>query len=169
MDSSEAIFKGLKDADINFIVSVPCANLKKLLIMIDEDDTITHIPVSREEEGLGICAGAYMAGKKTAILMQNSGLGNCVNALCSLYELYSFPLVMIMSHRGTEGESIIGQVPMGRATPHVLEALNLDYSKPQTINEAYDTVKNSWIKSTTDKKPFSILLEIPYWKLKEEE
>ena len=80
MDSSEAIFKGLKDAGIDFIVSVPCANLKKLLIMIDEDDTITHIPVSREEEGLGICAGAYMAGKKTGILMQNSGLGNCVNA-----------------------------------------------------------------------------------------
>ncbi len=168
MDSSEAIFKGLKDAGIDFIVSVPCANLKKLLIMIDEDDTITHIPVSREEEGLGICAGAYMAGKKTGILMQNSGLGNCVNALCSLYELYSFPLVMIMSHRGTEGESIIGQVPMGKATPDILKAINLEYVKPESIKEAYETVKNSWTKTTKDKKAFSILLEIPYWKLKED-
>ena len=113
MDSSEAIFDGLKDAGINFIVSVPCVNLSKLLNMIDEDPDITHVPVTREEEGIGICAGAYLGGKKVAILMQNSGLGNSINALKSLTELYEFPLLMIMSHRGTNGENICGQVPMG--------------------------------------------------------
>ena len=110
MDSSEAIFDGLKDAGIDFVVSVPCVNLSKLLDMLDEDEEITHIPVTREEEGIGICAGAYLGGKKTAILMQNSGLGNSINALKSLMELYKFPLLMIMSHRGTEGENICGQV-----------------------------------------------------------
>ena len=60
MDSSEAIFNGIKDAGIDFIVSVPCVNLSKLLNMIDEDDEIIHIPVTREEEGIGICAGAYL-------------------------------------------------------------------------------------------------------------
>ena len=99
MDSSEAIYDGLKDAGINFIVSVPCVNLSKLLNMIDEDDEIIHIPVTREEEGIGICAGAYLGGKKPAILMQNSGFGNSVNALKSLTELYEMPLLMIMSHR----------------------------------------------------------------------
>ena len=98
MDSSEAIFDGLKDVGIDFIVSVPCVNLSKLLDMIDEDEEITHIPVTREEEGIGICAGAYLGGKKPAILMQNSGLGNSINALKSLMELYEFPLLMIMSH-----------------------------------------------------------------------
>ena len=88
MDSSEAIFNGLKDAGIDFVVSVPCVNLSKLLDMLDEDEEITHIPVTREEEGIGICAGAYLGGKKTAILMQNSGLGNSINALKSLMELY---------------------------------------------------------------------------------
>ena len=87
MDSSEAIFNGIKDAGIDFIVSVPCVNLSKLLNMIDEDDEIIHIPVTREEEGIGICAGAYLGGKKTAILMQNSGLGNSINALKSLTQL----------------------------------------------------------------------------------
>ena len=75
---------------------------------------------------------------------------------------------MIMSHRGTEGESIIGQVPMGKATPDILKAINLEYVKPESIKEAYETVKNSWTKTTKDKKAFSILLEIPYWKLKED-
>ena len=163
MDSTEAIYKGIKNAGINFIVSVPCVNLKKLLIKIDEDKEIIHIPVTREEEGLGICAGAYMSGKKTAILMQNSGLGNCVNGLCSLFELYKFPLIMIISHRGTEGEAIIGQVPMGIATPKVLDSLNLDYYKPETPEEALKVVSDSWSETCKKEAPISILFEISYW------
>ncbi|MGZ7160913.1 MAG: thiamine pyrophosphate-binding protein, partial [Methanobacterium sp.] len=81
MDSSEAVFKALKEAGIDFVVSLPCVNLGKLMEMVDCDSDITHVPVTREEEGFGICAGAYLAGKKTAILMQNSGLGNSVNVL----------------------------------------------------------------------------------------
>ena len=137
MDSSEAIFDGLKDAGIDFVVSVPCVNLSKLLDMLDEDEEITHIPVTREEEGIGICAGAYLGGKKTAILMQNSGLGNSINALKSLMELYKFPLLMIMSHRGTEGENICGQVPMGKSTPRILESMDLSDKDFAFINCNY--------------------------------
>lgn len=163
MDSSEAIYNGLKEAGIDFVVSVPCVNLTKLLKLIDEDKDIIHTPVTREEEGIGICAGAYIGGRKTAILMQNSGLGNCVNALKSLYELYELPLVMIMSHRGTEGEPICGQVPMGKSTTKILEAMDLNYFKPKDINEAYEIVKNSWKLSCEEGKPISVLLEISYW------
>ena len=163
MDSSEAIFDGLKDAGIDFIVSVPCVNLSKLLEMIDEDDEITHIPVTREEEGIGICAGAYLGGKRPAILMQNSGLGNSINALKSLTELYEFPLLMIMSHRGTEGENICGQVPMGQSTPRILEAMDFRFFKPGTSEGAYEDVIEAWDLSCEEGKPVSVLLEISYW------
>ena len=163
MDSTEAIYNGLKDAGINFIVSVPCVNLTKLLNMIDEDENITHIPVTREEEGIGLCAGAYLGGMKTAILMQNSGLGNSINALKSLTELYEFPLIMIMSHRGTEGENICGQVPMGQSTPRILEAMDFNFFKPGTPEGAYESVVQSWELSEELKRPVSILLEIKYW------
>ena len=163
MDSSEAIFNALKDVGIDFIVSVPCVNLSRLLDMIDEDDEIIHVPVTREEEGIGICAGAYLGGKKPAILMQNSGLGNSINALKSLIELYEFPLLMIMSHRGTEGESICGQVPMGQSTPRILEAMNFKFFKPDTPEGAYEDILNSWDLSVNEGKPVSILLEISYW------
>ena len=152
MDSTEAIYYGLKDAGIDFIVSVPCVNLTKLLEMIDEDENIIHVPVTREEEGIGLCAGAYLGGKKTALLMQNSGLGNSINALKSLTELYKFPLLMIMSHRGTEGENICGQVPMGQSTPLILEAMDFNFFN-----------KISWELRKKKKKPVSILLEIKYW------
>ncbi|MBE6509204.1 MAG: sulfopyruvate decarboxylase subunit alpha [Methanobrevibacter sp.] len=163
MDSSEAIFDGLKDAGIDFIVSVPCVNLSKLLDMINEDEEIIHVPVTREEEGIGICAGAYLGGKKPAILMQNSGLGNSVNALKSLTELYEMPLLMIMSHRGTEGENICGQVPMGQSTPRILEAMDFKFFKPGNPEGAYEDLKEAWDLSVEEGKPVSLLLEIKYW------
>ena len=163
MDSSEAIFDALKDVGIDFIVSVPCVNLSNILNMIDEDDEIIHVPVTREEEGIGICAGAYLGGKKPAILMQNSGLGNSINALKSLTELYEMPLLMIMSHRGTEGESICGQVPMGESTPRILEAMDFKFFKPGTPEGAYEDLKEAWDLSVEEGKPVSVLLEIKYW------
>ena len=163
MDSSEAVYQGLKKAKIDFIVSLPCVNLGKILEIIEKDDEIVHVPVTREEEGIGICAGAFLGGKKTAILMQNSGLGNCVNALTSLYQLYSIPLVMIMSHRGTKGEPIIGQVPMGTATPKILEAMDLQYFNPMIPEEATKIIADSWKISNNNKKPVAVLLEISYW------
>ena len=163
MDSSEAIYDGLKDSGIDFIVSVPCVNLSKLLNMIDEDSEIIHIPVTREEEGIGICAGAYLGGKSPAILMHNSGLGNSINALKSLMELYEFPLLMIMSHRGTEGENICGQVPMGQSTPRILEGMDFKFFKPGNPEGAYEDIIEAWDLSTEEGRPVSVLLEIKYW------
>ena len=163
MDSSEAVYDGLKDAGVDFIVSVPCVNLTKILNMIDDDSEITHIPVTREEEGIGICAGAYLGGKRPAILMQNSGFGNSINALKSLIELYEIPMIMIMSHRGTDGENIVGQIPMGESTPRILEAMDFNFFTSQTPEEAYDDIRLGWDMAEEEGKPVSILLEIKYW------
>jgi len=163
MDSTDAIYQALKNAGINFIVSIPCVNIGKLLELVECDSEITHVPVTREEEGLGIAAGAYMGGMKPAILMQNSGLGNSVNVLASLYELYKIPILMIMSHRGTEGEFMSAQVPMGQATPRVLDALNIPYFKPAKPEEALKDIKKAWDIATTGGTPVGILLEISFW------
>ena len=164
MDSSEAVFKALKEAGIDFVVSLPCVNLGKVMELVDCDKDIIHVPVTREEEGFGICAGAYFGGKKPAILMQNSGLGNSVNVLASLYELYNIPIIMIMSHRGTEGEFMGAQVPMGKATTGVLDALNIAYVNPKTHEEALEIIPQAWKLSEMGGAPIGILLEIPFWK-----
>lgn len=164
MESSEIVYKSLKKAEIDFVVSLPCVNLGKVMEMVDCDPDIIHVPVTREEEGFGICAGAYLAGKKTAILMQNSGLGNSVNVLASLYELYRIPIIMIMSHRGTEGEFMNAQVPMGKATPMVLDALNIAYFNPKTPEEALKVIPQAFKLSIIGEAPVGILLEIPFWK-----
>ncbi len=62
MNPSLAIYRGLKRAGIDFATSVPCVNLQQLLTLVGEDPEIIHVPVTREEEGVGLCAGAWMAG-----------------------------------------------------------------------------------------------------------
>ncbi|MGZ4857105.1 MAG: sulfopyruvate decarboxylase subunit alpha [Methanobacteriaceae archaeon] len=163
MDSSQAVFVGLKKAMIDFVVSLPCVNLGKLLEMVETDPKIIHVPVTREEEGFGIAAGAYLGGKKPAILMQNSGLGNSVNVLASLYKLYQLPILMVMSHRGTEGEFMNAQVPMGQATPGVLDTLEIAYLNPKTPEEALKIIPEAWILAETAGSPLGILLDITFW------
>ena len=163
LDSTDVIYNGLKNAGINFVVSVPCANLKKLLNLMDEDENIRHVPVTREEEGFGICAGAYMGGMKPAILMQNSGLGNSVNVLTSLNKLYKFPILMIISHRGTFGEGVYGQIPMSKATTKVLDSLDLTYHKVDNPNEAEKIVEKAWNLAKISEEPIALLFDISYW------
>jgi sulfopyruvate decarboxylase subunit alpha len=101
--NGDIVYRGLKKGRIDLVASVPCIKLGPLLEMICRDPAIRHVPVTREEEGVGVCAGAFMGGRRPALLMQNSGLGNCINALASLDMLYGIPLLMVLSHRGTEG------------------------------------------------------------------
>lgn len=163
MDSSQAVYDAIKKTGINFIVSLPCVNLGKLMELVEDDSDIIHVPVTREEEGFGICAGAFMGGKRPGILMQNSGLGNSVNALASLFELYKIPVLMIMSHRGTEGEFMSAQVPMGRATPMVMDALDIKYFNPKKPEEALNIIQEAWQLAETEGTPVGILLDIKFW------
>jgi sulfopyruvate decarboxylase subunit alpha len=164
LESSQAVYNALKESGIDFIVSLPCVNLGKIMEMAECDENIIHIPVTREEEGFGISAGAFMGGKNPAILMQNSGLGNSVNALASLFELYKIPVMMIISHRGTEGEFMSAQIPMGKATPKVLDALEIQYFNPKTPDEAIKIIPKAWNASKIRSMPLGILLDINFWK-----
>ncbi|MGD0952492.1 MAG: sulfopyruvate decarboxylase subunit alpha [Methanotrichaceae archaeon] len=163
INPSFAVYSGLKSSGIDFVASVPCINLQQLLKLIDADPEIVHVPVTREEEGVGLCAGAWMGGKIPALLMQNSGLGNSINALASLDFLYGIPLLMIISHRGCEGELIVGQMPMGRLTPTLLDSMEIPRFSPSPA-EAETSVARAWGVAATKKKPVAVLLDLQFWK-----
>ena len=162
MDPTIEVFNAMKEEGIYFVVSVPCINLKELIPMVDADPDIIHVPVTREEEGIGICAGAYMGGKKPALLMQNSGLGNSINALASLNRLFGIPILMIISHRGVEGEPICAQVPMGEKTPPLLETMDIPYFNP-CLEGTRETIAKAMKVAYEDKTPVAVLLEICFW------
>jgi len=163
MNPSLAVYQGMKRAGINFVASVPCVNLQELLALVGGDPEIIHVPVTREEEGVGICAGAWMGGRRPALLMQNSGLGNSINALASLNILYGIPLLMIISHRGGVGEPVIGQVPMGRLTVPLLDAMTIPHFTPQQ-GEAEETVAQAWSCAHAARRPVAVLFDLEFWR-----
>lgn len=163
MNPSRAVYRGMKSAGIDFAASVPCVNLQELLRLVSEDPDIIHIPVTREEEGVGLCAGAWMGGRRPALLMQNSGLGNSINALASLDFLYKIPMIMIISHRGCEGEPIIGQVPMGQLTPKLLDVMEIPRFVPSP-KQAEETIVKAWELSEAERRPVAVLLDLKFWR-----
>lgn len=128
MDVDGRIIQELKQAGVDFACSVPSTLLAGVLERLEEAH-IKHLPVTREEEGVGVCAGANLGGRKPSLLMQNSGLGNCINALASLDQLYGLPLFLLIAHRGGPKETVAAQVPMGEATPRLLDALRIPYER----------------------------------------
>jgi sulfopyruvate decarboxylase subunit alpha len=167
MKPSEAVYLGLKRAGIDFAASVPCVNLGALLKLVASDEDIIHIPVTREEEGVGVCAGAWLGGKRPALLMQNSGLGNSINALASLDLLYGISLLMVISHRGCEGEPIVAQVPMGRLTTSILDVMEIPHFSPAP-SKAVDTIAGAWSLAAATRRPAAVLLDLLFWRGDEE-
>ncbi|WP_456373882.1 sulfopyruvate decarboxylase subunit alpha [Methanocaldococcus sp.] len=163
MRGSLAIYKALKESNIDFICSVPCANLKNLIKLVEEDENIIYIPTTREEEAFGICAGAYLAGKKTAILMQNSGIGNSINAIASLYKTFQIPTLLIISHRGDLKEQISAQIPMGRWITKLLDVCEIPTYKPKTPEEAYKLIKYASSYMFKISYPVALLFDALYW------
>jgi len=115
----------LKSHGFNFSSGVPCSILKDVIHHLSVDPEMTYIPATREDEALGIATGAYLAGKKPIVLMQNSGLGNSINVLASLAILYKIPILMLISWRGYKGEDAPEHFIMGTSTIKLLEDIGI--------------------------------------------
>lgn len=147
---------------MDLLLSVPCAMLKGLLQVIESKGEIQHVPATREEEAVGIAAGAYLGGRNPAILMQNSGLGNSVNAVKSLLEFYRIPVAFILSHRGAEGERVAAQVPMGQFTRPLLEGLSIEIYDIRSVADVPQVT--AAIEACRDTlRPVAILLAQSLW------
>ena len=163
MTPSEKLYSALKKGGLNFYVSVPCKLLEGIITLLEKDTEVTYTPVTREEEGLGIAAGAFLAGKRPAILMQNSGLGNCINAICSLLNYYRLPIVFIISHRGTSGEKIEAQKPMGDVTKALLERVNVQWYEISDLEDIH-LIKNCIEKACLQQRSVAFLFPFSFWK-----
>lgn len=122
---SDEIIALLKDEGVNFFATYPCAKFQVLYNLVHSN--FLSIGVTKEEEGVGICAGASLTGAKPAMLIQSTGLGNMINALCSLTITYQLPLLVLASWRGVYKEKIVAQNHLGKSLPQILEAIGCEY------------------------------------------
>tara|TARA_Y100001936_G_C16000361_1_gene627555 strand:+ start:350 stop:847 length:498 start_codon:yes stop_codon:yes gene_type:complete len=125
MKISKKIIRNLKKGGVDFYLSVPCKLLANMIKILEKDKDVYYSSVPREEEGMGICAGAYLGNKLPCLMMQNTGIGNSINAIVSLLQLYSVPVVFLISYRGTPGETVGAQGSMAKVTERILDTINI--------------------------------------------
>jgi len=114
----------LKAAGVSMVSYVPDAGHKRLIELCHADSSMRAVVLTTEEEGLGLATGAWLGGERSVLLMQSSGVGNVINVLGTIKEC-RIPLPMIITMRGEYGEFNPWQIPMGQATPAVLEAMGV--------------------------------------------
>ncbi len=154
----DEVISALKRGGVDYALSLPCARTKRLVDLAGTFDTVN---LSREEEGVGIGAGLWMGGKKPVMLIQSSGIGNCINALMSLTLCYRLPLPILISWRGVYGEKIEAQKYLGERIQKILKAI--DVEAMIFDGSDLDDLENAVAESYEEGKIKAILLRPDIW------
>src|SRR5215468_4422570 len=138
-DWRDEIFAALKAAEIRQVGYVPDAGHARLIELCRDDPEIRAVPLTTEEEGIALAAGAWLGGERAALLMQSSGVGNCINML-SLAKSCRFPLLLLVTMRGEWAEFNPWQVPMGSITEASLRLCDVITHRIDEAAAAAETV-----------------------------
>ena len=160
---SATIVDRFVENEVNFVTTVPCKQLAGVIGELDTREEIFHIPCNKEDEGIGLCAGAFMGGKRSAIIMQNTAIGVTINTLVTLTQFYRMPLPMLISYRGELGEPVACQVEMAVHTKALLNQLLIPtyhFHKEEDAEELDSILKYTYMCN----KPVAILTDATFWK-----
>jgi sulfopyruvate decarboxylase subunit alpha len=158
VDSSRLIYDSLKACGVGLISALPETWLVHLIRMADDDAEMVLVRLAKEEEGVGISAGAHLAGMKSAMLMQNHGFLASVNGIVSCAQLYRLPLLMLISYRGEFGERDPWQTEGGAATEDLLRALRIPFGYLDTPSHVAHRVRKALTLAYSANKPVALLL-----------
>lgn len=163
MSINARIVDDLVANQVEFVTTVPCKQLAGVIDELEHRDEIFHIPSNKEDEGMGLCAGAFMGGKRPAIIMQNTAIGVTINTLATLIQYYRMPLPMLISYRGELGEPVACQVEMAVHTKALLAQMNIPtyhFHQEQDAEEFSKILEYTFMCN----KPVAILTDATFWK-----
>lgn len=162
MDISKKIVDDFVTNEISFVTTVPCKQLGGVIKEVEARPEIYHIPSNKEDEGMGLCAGAFMGGKRPAIIMQNTAIGVTINTLVTLTQFYRMPLPMLISYRGELKEPVACQAEMAVHTKALLNQLRIPtyhFHKREDVQELDAILKYTFMCN----KPVAILTDATFW------
>jgi sulfopyruvate decarboxylase subunit alpha len=134
--NSQVVYDAIKGVGVSLVSALPETWLVHLIRMADEDPDMKLVRLAKEEEGIGVSAGAHFAGARSALLMQNHGFLQAINGIVGVSLLYKIPLLMLITDRGGFGEKDPWQTEGGKYTRPVLDALRIahdDLSRPEEV------------------------------------
>jgi sulfopyruvate decarboxylase alpha subunit len=152
------VLQSLKRNDISLVPYVPDRVLTTLIKNLHADPFFTTFPTAREEEAVGIVSGAWMGGRRGAVLMQTSGFATLANVLASLAIPYQIPLIMFVSERGTLGEFNYGQSLVCRTMRPVLDSLAMEHHTATRLDEFEFIVDRSIKQAIATQAPVALIL-----------
>ena len=158
MHKSEDFAQELIDSGYDFFTGVPCSIIGNLITTLTDRPDITYIPAVREDAAVGVASGAYMAGKIPVVLMQNSGLGQCLNTLTSLNLIYKLPCLLIVTWRGFEGKDAPEHLVMGRTCNKLLDTIGIQHDDFNHDN-IKSLVNMSYKLVTENREPMVLFLK----------
>ena len=159
MHEDEMVF-AMKSRGVDLVVSLPCDRNKGFTDLIHHEFEV--IDVTREEDAVGICAGAFMAGRRPVISIQSSGLGNMMNAIMSLTDCYGLPMAILASWRGVDGEPIEAQIPFNSKVPELLDVYGIGHRE---VTDAADipAVADAIDKAYSESRIEVVLIHPKMW------
>ena len=148
----------LERQGFDFFAGVPCSLIEDLIAVLEVHPRLPYIPAPREDVAVGLAAGAWFAGRRPAVLMQNSGLGTSLNALASLALMYGLPALLLVTWRGHLGKDAPEHILTGEISPGLLELLRI----PHRVLTA-DTLEAdlAWTVETMDRAMQPVALLVP--------
>ena len=153
----EAVFKVLKDGNVRQIAYVPDAGHSHAIRSAIADPQIQDIVLTTEEEGVALSAGAWLGGDRAVLLMQSSGVGNCINML-SLLASCRFPLLTLVTMRGEWAEFNPWQIPMGKATAQAFEMMGVTVFRLERPEDAEEIVSSACSLAFDSDQAIAILI-----------
>ena len=157
-DNSLAIYRGIQASGVRFLTALPETWLVYLLQLAEEDPDMTLVEVAKEEEAIGIAAGAYFAGRSNILLLQNHGFLAAINGIVSLAMLYRVPLTMLIAHRGHWGEPYPWHTQGGIVTEPVLRGLGLPFEYARDPTRVGRQIQEAHTFANSSLSPVALLL-----------
>jgi sulfopyruvate decarboxylase alpha subunit len=155
---SDIVCETLKRNAVRLVTYVPDNVLKPLIARVHADSFFTAFTTTREEEAVGIVAGAVMGGMRGIVLMQTSGFGTLANVLASLPVAFQIPVLMMVSERGTLGEFNLGQALTCRTMRPVLDALAIEHHTITRLDEVEFIVERTIKQAMATRAPATLIL-----------
>lgn len=135
---SEEVHRIMQEQNVGQVAYVPDTGLKHVIELVVADKKIRAVPLTTEEEGVALATGAWLAGQRSVLLLQSSGVGNCINMLGMAIEC-RIPLLMLVTMRGQWGEFNPWQMPMAQATASVLTAMGVIVQPVERADDVAET------------------------------
>jgi sulfopyruvate decarboxylase subunit alpha len=155
-ESANALLAALKFAGINMVASLPDGAMVKVVEALEKSNDLIHVPLTREEEGTGVCTGGYLAGKRCALLIQNAGLLNAVNGLTTTTLQFEIPVLLLVLYAGAYNDMAFPK--LGQVTEPVLDALGIHHYLLDDLSKAKKIVSGALVQAYNFKKPVAVLI-----------